>query len=167
MHKAHVAAAIKERSNLTERTVYSCTGWIEKNNKFQYLNNRGGINAVGLNEEIETELQGSLSNYNLPSPNESYNRKLSDILQNFSNLIDDGTALLLVGAAFRATLSYFTKSTVSVFVQGTTGTYKSATAGCIQAFFGKNFNGTHLPENWSSTGNALEKKASFVRMPRS
>ncbi len=159
LHKAHVAAAIKERSNPTERTVYSCTGWIEKNNKFHYLNNRGGINAVGLNEEIETELQGSLSNYDLPPPNQSYNQKLSDILQNFSNLIDDGTALLLVGAAFRATLSYFTKSTVSVFVQGTTGTYKSATVGCVQAFFGKNFNGTHLPENWSSTGNALEKKA--------
>ena len=95
----------------------------------------------------------------MPPPNESYNQKLSDILQNFSNLIDDGTALLLVGAAFRSTLSYFTKSTVSIFVQGTTGTYKSATSGCIQAFFGKNFNGTHLPENWSSTGNALEKKA--------
>ena len=48
---------------------------------------------------------------------------------------------------------------MSVFLQGTTGTFKTATAGCIQAFFGKNFNGTHLPENWSSTGNALEKKA--------
>ena len=159
MHKAHVAAAIKERSKPTERTVYSHIGWIEKNGKFYYLSNRGGISAAGLNQEIETELQGSLSNYDLPPPNQSYNKKLSDILQNFSNLIDDGTALLLVGAAFRATLSCFTKSTVSVFVQGTTGTYKSATAGCIQAFFGKNFNGTHLPENWSSTSNALEKKA--------
>ena len=40
MHRAHVAAAIKERSKPTERTVYSCTGWIEKNNKFRYLTNR-------------------------------------------------------------------------------------------------------------------------------
>ncbi len=159
LHKAHVAAAIKEKSNPKERIIYSHTGWLEQDNKFHYLNNRGGINASGLNEEVETELQGSLANYDLPPPNESYNQKLSDILQKFSNLIDDGTALLLVGAAFRATLSYFTKSTVSVFVQGTTGTYKSATVGCVQAFFGKNFNGTHLPENWSSTGNALEKKA--------
>ena len=30
MYKAHVAAAIKERSNPTERIVYSHTGWIEK-----------------------------------------------------------------------------------------------------------------------------------------
>lgn len=158
-HKEHVTAAIKEKSNPTERTVYSHTGWIDKTGKFYYLSNRGGIYTAGLNQEIETELQGSLANYDLPPPNESYNQKLSDILQNFSNLIDDGTALLLVGAACRSTLSYFTKSTVSVFLQGTTGTYKTATAGCIQAFFGKNFNGTHLPENWSSTGNALEKKA--------
>ena len=48
---------------------------------------------------------------------------------------------------------------MSVFLQGTTGTYKTATSGCVQAFFGKEFNGSHLPENWSSTGNAMEKKA--------
>ena len=48
---------------------------------------------------------------------------------------------------------------MSVFLHGVTGSYKSATAGCTQAFFGKNFNGTHLPENWPSTSNALEKKS--------
>jgi hypothetical protein len=159
MYKAHVAAAIKERSNPTERIVYSHTGWIEKNGKFHYLTNRGGINAAGLNEDIETELQGSLADYDLPAPNENYTEKLSDILQRFLNVMDDGTALLLVGAAFRATLSHFEKCTVSVFLQGTTGTYKTATSGCVQAFFGKEFNGSHLPENWSSTGNAMEKKA--------
>jgi hypothetical protein len=58
MYKAHVAAAIKERSDPTERTVYSHTGWIDKNGKFCYLTKRGGISAAGLNEEIETELRG-------------------------------------------------------------------------------------------------------------
>ena len=159
MYKAHVAAAIKERSNPTERTVYSHTGWIDKNGKFCYLTNRGGISAAGLNEEIETELQGSLSDYDLPAPNENGAEKLLEILQYFFNLVDDGTGLLLVGAAFRATLSEFKKNTVGVFLQGTTGTFKTAISGCIQAFYGKEFNGSHLPENWSSTGNAMEKKA--------
>ena len=159
MYKAHVAAAIKERSNPTERTVYSHTGWIDKNGKFYYLTNRGGISAAGLNEEIETELQGSLSDYDLPAPNENGAEKLLEILQYFFNLVDDGTGLLLVGAAFRATLSEFKKCTVSVFLQGTTGTFKTAISGCIQAFYGKEFNGSHLPENWSSTSNAMEKKA--------
>ena len=159
MYKAHVAAAIKERSNPTERTVYSHTGWIDKNGKFCYLTNRGGISAAGLNEEIETELQGSLSDYDLPAPNENGAEKLFEILQHFLNLVDDETGLLLVGAAFRATLSEFKKCTVSVFLQGTTGTFKTAISGCIQAFYGKEFNGSHLPENWSSTGNAMEKKA--------
>ena len=159
MYKAHVAAAIKERSNPTERTVYSHTGWIDKNGKFCCLTNRGGISAAGLNEEIETELQGSLSDYDLPAPNEDGAEKLLEILQHFLNLVDDGTGLLLVGAAFRATLSEFKKCTVSVFLQGTTGTFKTAISGCIQAFYGKEFNGSRLPENWSSTGNAMEKKA--------
>ncbi|MDC0541435.1 DNA primase, partial [Paracoccaceae bacterium] len=39
----------------------------------------------------------------------------------------------------------------------------SAIAGCLQAFFGKNFQGSHLPENWSSTGNAIEKKAFLAK----
>jgi len=159
MYKAHVAAAIKERSDPTERTVYSHTGWINKNGKFCYLTKRGGINAAGLNEEIETELQGSLSDYDLPAPNENGAEKLFEILQHFLNLIDDGTGLLLVGAAFRATLSEFKKCTVSVWLQGTTGTFKTAISGCLQAFYGKEFNGSHLPENWSSTSNAMEKKA--------
>ena len=107
MYKAHVAAAIKERSDPIERTVYSHTGWINKNGKFCYLTKRGGINAAGLNEEIETELQGSLSDYDLPAPNENGAKKLVEILQHFLNLVDDGTGLLLVGAAFRATLSEF------------------------------------------------------------
>ena len=123
------------------------------------MTNRGGINAAGLNEEIETELQGSLSDYDLPAPNENGAEKLFEILQHFLNLVDDGTGLLFVGAGFRATLSEFKKCTVSVFLQGTTGTFKTAISGCIQAFFGKEFNGSHLPENWSSTGNAMEKKA--------
>jgi len=159
MYKAHVAAAIKERSDPIERTVYSHTGWINKNGKFCYLTKRGGINAAGLNEEIETELQGSLSDYDLPAPNENGAKKLVEILQHFLNLVDDGTGLLLVGAAFRATLSEFKKCTVSVWLQGTTGTFKTAISGCLQAFYGKEFNGSHLPENWSSTGNAMEKKA--------
>ena len=159
MYKAHVAAAIKERSDPIERTVYSHTGWIDKNGKFCYLTKRGGINAAGLNEEIETELQGSLSDYDLPAPNENGAKKLFEILQHFLNLVDDGTGLLLVGAAFRATLSEFKKCTVSVWLQGTTGTFKTAISGCVQAFYGKEFNGSHLPENWSSTGNAMEKKA--------
>ena len=34
LHKAHVATAIKEKSNPKERIIYSHTGWVEKNNKF-------------------------------------------------------------------------------------------------------------------------------------
>ena len=158
-HKEHVAAAIKEKSNPKERIIYSHTGWIEKNNKFHYLTNRGGINASDLNEDVETELQGSLSNYDLPAPDQSETKSIAITLEYFLNLCDNGTALLLVGAAFRAVLSHFKPTLVSVFLQGTTGTYKTAIAGCIQAFFGKNFNSSQLPENWSSTGNAMEKKA--------
>ena len=78
-----------------------------KNNKFHYLNNRGGINAVGLNE-IEPNYGAHSPTTTCPHPMK-VTIKNFDILQKFSNLIDDGTALLLVGAACRSTLSYFTK----------------------------------------------------------
>ena len=45
--------------------------------------------------------------------------------------------MLLMGAAFRSVLSEFVPCHVSIFLQGTTGTFKSAIAGCVQAFFGK------------------------------
>ena len=161
--KDHVAAAIKYCSKPIEKVIYRHTGWITKTSKYVYLTASGGISANGLNDNIETELQGILASYNLPPPSRNGVTDFSASLEQFERLIDGGIGLLLMGAAFRSVLSEFEPCTVSVFLQGTTGTFKSAIAGCLQAFFGKKFHGAHLPENWSSTGNAIEKKAFLAK----
>jgi hypothetical protein len=88
---------------------------------------------------------------------------VTKFLELFSDLINDGTGLVILSGAFRSIFSEFVPCTVSLYLQGTTGTYKSAVVGVVQALFGKTFNGSNLPENWSSTGNAIEKKAALAK----
>jgi hypothetical protein len=161
--KDHVAAAIKSLSTYEVKTVYLHTGWIVRDDKYAYLNASGGITANGHSPKFATELSGSLNNYNLPPPCADNEVQVTKFLELFSDLIDDGTGLLIMGGAFRSIFSEFAPCTVSLYLQGTTGTYKSAIVGVVQSFFGKEFNGANLPENWSSTGNAIEKKAALAK----
>jgi hypothetical protein len=156
--KDHVAAATYEM-----KTVYLHTGWIVHAKKYAYLSASGGITATGYSPDFATELSGSLNNYELPAPCADIEVQVSRFLELFSDLIDDGTGLLILSGAFRAIFSEFVPCTVSLYLQGTTGTYKSAVVGVVQALFGKTFNGSNLPENWSSTGNAIEKKAALAK----
>ena len=162
-HKDHVVAAIKFCSQPSEKVIYRHIGWINDAGKHTYLSASGGITANGLDTEKETELQGILGSYDLSPPSKNGALDLTHNLTQFEKLIDGGIGLLLVGATFRSVLSEFEPCTVSIFLQGTTGTFKSAIAGCLQAHFGKKFHGAHLPENWSSTGNAIEKKAFLAK----
>jgi hypothetical protein len=162
-YKEHIAAAIKYFSNPIDKTIYKHTGWVSEAGKHTYLSAAGGITAKGSDNQIETELQGILASYHLPMPSTDDPVDLGPVLTDFDTLIDGGVGLLLIGSAFRSVLSEFEPCLVSIFLQGTTGTFKSAIAGCVQAFFGKKFNGTHLPENWGSTGNAIEKKTFLAK----
>ena len=161
--KEHVAAAIKSLSTYEMKTVYLHTGWIVHHKKYAYLSASGGITANGYSPDFATELNGSLNNYELPAPCADMEVTVTKVLGLFSDLIDDGTGLLILSGAFRSIFSEFVPCTVSLYLQGTTGTYKSAVVGVVQALFGKTFNGSNLPENWSSTGNAIEKKAALAK----
>ena len=161
--KDHVAAAIKSLSTYEMKTVYLHTGWIFHAKKYAYLSASGGITANGYSPDFATELSGSLNNYELPAPCADMEVPVTKFLELFSDLIDDGTGLVILSGAFRSIFSEFVPCTVSLYLQGTTGTYKSAVVGVVQALFGKTFNGSNLPENWSSTGNAIEKKAALAK----
>ena len=123
----------------------------------------GGIGTKGLNTDARCELQGPLADFQLPEPVDPRTLDLETILDAFCLLQPDGMALLLLGTVMRAPLCHFQPATCSVYLQGTTGTYKSAIAGVLQGFYGPKFDGAHLPANWSSTGNALEKTAFLAK----
>ncbi len=160
--KDHVAAAIKALSTPTSREIYQHTGWIEHGSEHFYLTADGAIGPRGWEPKLETELIGALADYRLPPPDTCV-IDLDHILRSFTQLIPDASGLLLLGGAFRAVLSHFVPCTVSLYLQGTTGTRKSAIAGVVQSFFGRGFHGAHLPDSWSTTENALEKKAFLTK----
>jgi len=63
-------------------------------------------------------------------------------------------------AAYRAALG---KVDFSVFVAGQTGVLKSALAALCQQHFGAAMDGSSLPANFASTGNALEWLAFYAK----
>lgn len=158
-HKDHLVAAIKELSNPAQKVTRLHTGWVVENGKHGYITNSGKIAIMGLDQSVETELQGSLENYDLPKPISTNPDSPESILQLMDSLLPNGMGLALFSAVCRSVLSYFARNTMTVFIQGSTGSYKSAIAGVLLSFFGKNFDGFNLSDNWTSTSNALEKKA--------
>lgn len=159
----HVAAAIKERSDPELVQLCQHTGWVQFGDELLYLTASGGIGTKGLNQDARCELQGALADFNLPAPVDPRNLGLEEILCAFRDVQNDGVGLVLLGGVMRAALCHFLPATCSIYLQGTTGTYKSAYAGVLQGFWGPKFDGAHLPANWSSTGNALEKTAFLAK----
>ena len=68
--------------------------------------------------------------------------------------------LPLLAAAYRTALG---KVNFSVFVAGQTGVFKSALAALCQQHFGAAMDGSSLPANFASTGNALEWLAFYAK----
>jgi hypothetical protein len=112
---------------------------------------------------MRAELKQALADVDLPAPDRDEIEYLEETLECFDGLIKGSVGLLILGAVPRAIVSHFAPATTSVFLQGVTGTYKSMVAGVYQSFFGPKFSGFHLPENWTSTGNAIERKAFLMK----
>ena len=66
----------------------------------------------------------------------------------------------LLGAAFRAVLG---PADFSLHLAGRTGIFKTELAARVQQLFGARMDAQHLPANWSSTANALERIASDAK----
>jgi two-component sensor histidine kinase len=161
--KEHWIAAVKQCSKPERNTVFQHTGWRRVDNCYVYLTAGGAIGKDGFNHNVATDLPGNLTDYDLPEPRDAADIDLLGICDLLVELIDEGAGLLMLGCVFRSVFAEFKPCTVSLFLVGTTGTRKSAVLGVLMAFFGARFNGFHLPENWSSTANSLEKKASIVK----
>lgn len=155
--KDHIAAAIKERSEPEVIQVHQHSGWASAGGQLIFLSSTGGIGPNGLDPQSLCELPGPLRDIALPDPIDPLLLDIDKLLENLASLIKNDVALLLFGAVARAPLCHFKPATCSLFLQGTSGSFKSAIAGVLQAFYGAKFDGAHLPANWSSTGNSLEK----------
>ncbi len=158
----HARAATQLLSgDVPTRHVYAHIGWRRVGDEWIYLNADGPIGPIGPIPGIETSLgDGRLGDYSLPVPPAGDElRRAIGVSLRFLELAPPTITFPLLAAIFRAPLGGVVPVDLSVFVAGPTGAYKTELTAVMQAYYGPAFNGRHLPGNWTTTKNALEKQA--------
>lgn len=159
---AKLVTAIKALSTPTIECVYGWVGFSVIDDKLMYLHAGGALTRNGCNVPLQVSLQGKLALLDLPSPRD---RSIPDLYETIVNVFYSLARLsprkpilqrFILATVFRAIISEFFPAEFSVFLVGESGTYKSQIAALIQSFFGCKYDSRNLPENFSSTKNALQ-----------
>jgi hypothetical protein len=151
----HARAAIQVFSGtIRQERVFAHLGWRKHGSDWVYLHAAGGMGADGLVSGLQVHLPVALQHYELRRP-EDAERLVRAVRASLRVLsaAPDRITIPLLAAVYRATLG---KVDFSVFVAGQTGVFKSALAALCQQHFGAAMDGSSLPANFASTGNALE-----------
>lgn len=146
-----------------ERVVFAHTGWRREGDRWLYLHAGGAIGAKGLIQDVHVELDDRLGRYELPEPPEG--PRLADAVRASWELWGVTTpevAAVFLGGAYTAPLAEFLEPDFSIWALGSTGKLKTSYAALVTAHFG-DFDVKHLPDNWESTANALEKRAFLAK----
>lgn len=166
--KDHLRVAIQLLSGtVPQHTHYTHLGWIKIGEKWVYLHSEGFIGegeSKITTSEPERRPTERLSSYSLPEP--PTGDELKDAVQrslSFLKLAPLRITAPMLAAVYHAPLGECYEIDFSIFLSGASGCQKSELSAMAQAHFGKNFKRTHLPGNWSSTANALERQAFLAK----
>ena len=160
--KDRVREAIQQFSEgARHRNLFSHLGWRSFHGKWCYLH-AGGVIAEDVPDDgVGVLLDKELMDFRLPDEPPGTDRLQEDIRESL-NLLDVAPARMtfpLLAAVYRAPLGEMLPVDFSLVLVGETGCQKTELTALAQAHFGSAFRGDHLPANWSSTANALEKQA--------
>lgn len=167
-NKDYLREAIQILSGeIKEKNVYGHSGWRKIGDEWVYLHREGAIAADGLVEGVDVNLGDDGSNLNdfcLPMPPKGKELKM-DIEGSLTlmKLAHDRVMIPLLAAIYRSILGEAVPMKLTLFIIGPTGCRKSQLAGLAQSHFGPAFNGSHLPANFSSTANAIERQAFLTK----
>jgi len=148
--------------------VYCHTGWHEIGGKMVYLHQGGAIGA----DNVLVDLEPELVNYRLPvfeAPRNGSGEVRSEVaeaLRESLGFIDVGNrevTLPLWAAMYLAPLNPILNSNFTLFLMGMSGTFKSAITALALNHYGAGWNYLHLPGNWISTSNYIEKHLYLVK----
>jgi hypothetical protein len=143
-----------------ERMVFTHTGWRKLNGIWCYLHGGG---AIGGTQAMEVDLGSDLARYCLPDPGGP--DEIREAAQASLRLMDIGpwevTAPLLA-CVYLAPLADLLKLDFTLWLLGQSGALKSSLAALVMSHFGK-FDRKTLPGQWSSTANALERRAFILK----
>lgn len=161
----HLRAAIQTYSrDMVTRQIYTHTGWRKIDGELVYLHAGGAITANGARDDIDVELEDNLMNYHLPHPPEPpalVDAVRKSLLQ--MRLVNDGVGAVQLARIYGPPLGGWYRQDCGVFVDGRSGTFKSEIAALAMAHYGQGWNARSFPESWSSTENAMMKKAFGIK----
>lgn len=163
----HLRAAIQTLSDsIKTDTVFIHTGWRKNpSGRWQFLMSGGALSEGGVDDSVKVELPpGNFSHYSLSATLEK--NEISEAIRNSMGMLELGPAEICFpcfAAIYRAPLNHIKKPDFSIFLAGASGVFKTELSALLQAHFGKGFSRLSLPENWTSTANALEKNAFLAK----
>ncbi|MEN6356545.1 MAG: DUF3854 domain-containing protein [Armatimonadota bacterium] len=151
-------AAIQLTSNdITQRIVFSHTGWREIDGVWHYLHAGGAIGPDGNNSLVEVRLPDSMSSFQLPEP--PVGSDIGQAIKSSLRILDVAPDEIVFPLFCAIWASAVMIPDVSVFLTGATGTGKSELVALCQQHWGPKLDARHLPGSWTSTSNALESLA--------
>ncbi len=164
--KDFLREAIQELSKEAEfKRTYGHLGWVCKDGSWLYLFSGGAISKDGPIENFNVDLHDSkLKDYQFPTL-DSNEELAASIRASLSilGLTPPRIAYPVLAATYCAPLGEMHPIDFSLALYGITGRGKTQLAALAQAHFGAKFHGKHLPGNWSSTANALEKQSFLAK----
>lgn len=157
----HYRVAAHLLSNPVNRTLYTHTGWLEVDGQWVYLHAGGIISRDDDTPDVQVELDGPLSAYEMP-PRPSRGEAAKCLRTYFSalDLAPERVMAPLLMAPYRAPLG---ESDFGIHVVGPTGQGKSQVAALMQQASGARMTSDNLPGNFTSTANANEMLAFHLK----
>ena len=142
--------------NARQRTIYTHSGWREINGIWVFLHGGGAINGWG---GIEVDLGPDLSRYCLPEPGGLEAAQASFKLL---EMAPPEITFTFQSCIYLSVLADLLKVNFSFWPLGLTGSLKSTISALFLCHFG-DFTERTLPGQWSSTANALERRAFILK----
>jgi len=146
--------------DVVRRREYAHSGWRQIDDAWMYLHAGGAIGADGMADDVIVRLGGPLARLVLPHP--PTDDDLRQAVRASLAVLDvapDQITVPLLGAVYRAPLNAVRAADMAVHLAGPTGVMKSELAALAMQHYGAGFDRTHLPAQWASTANALERLA--------
>jgi hypothetical protein len=141
------------------RHVFTHTGWRSIGGRWVYLTANGGLGSAG----HEVDLGPDLARYALPrAPDDPTAAMRTSLALLRGDLAPRTVMVPLWAAIYRAPTASVLPVDVSVWIEGITGSLKSTLAALALAHYGP-FDRLHLPGSWTSTANALERRAFLLK----
>jgi hypothetical protein len=158
--RERLRAAIQWLSTTVEKKlVFAHTGWRQVDGKDVFFHAGGALGELGPVSDVTIALPENLKLFVLPTECPDPQRAIAASLA-VRRVAPDRITIPLLGSVYRAVIG---GADFALHLSGETGSQKSELAALAQQHFGRQMTARHLPESWSSTGNALEAIASAAK----